>query len=202
MVKRKLHPTQVKLLNLLSKNITDPLSVRELQELVGASSTSVVSHHLNQLERRGNIKRDSNNPRNYIIIGNQPETPIAYLNLYGLAQCGPNGSILDGNPIDKLSISSKLIKFPILEAFIVKAKGDSMEPKIFEGDLLISRKTREVENGMVYICVNDGKALVKRVLKDKDRIVLLSYNDRYPPFIASRDFRVEGIVKGIISSNI
>jgi Peptidase S24-like len=40
------------------------------------------------------------------------------------------------------------------DAFIIKAKGRSMEPKIFEGDLVIVRKSPEFINGN-YVCVNN-----------------------------------------------
>lgn len=199
---KSLHPTQTKLIDILKKNYFGPLTIRRLQELLECSSTSVVAHHLNQLEKKGYLKRNPNYNRDYVVIDGNPETPIAYLNLYGLAQCGPNGTILDGNPIDRLPISSRIINFPVSEAFIVKAKGDSMEPKIFEGDLLITKRTKEITSGMVYVCVNNGKALVKRVLNNDGKITLLSYNDRYKPIIASEDFNIEGVVRGIISNKI
>lgn len=196
----KLHPVQEKLIDLLEKNIDSPLTIRELQEIIGASSTSVVAHHIGQLEKKGYLKRNQNNPRDYTVIGLKPENPIAYINMYGLAQCGPNGSLLDGNPEDRIPISSRLINFPISDAFMVKAKGDSMEPKIHEGDILIAQKASNVLSGMTYVCVNDGKTIIKKVIIDSNKVVLLSYNDKYSPFLASQDFRVEGVVRGVFST--
>ena len=62
---KKLHKTQQAVLDLLKENIEEPLTVRELQELVGASSPSVVHHHIGQLEKKGYLRRNPNNPQDY-----------------------------------------------------------------------------------------------------------------------------------------
>jgi repressor LexA len=59
----KIHPLQEQLLKLLAKNKTDQLTIRELQEELAISSTSVVAHHLKQLEKKGLLKRNPSNPR-------------------------------------------------------------------------------------------------------------------------------------------
>jgi len=200
--KKNLHPVQKKLLDLLIKNIDDPLTVREMQHALDLSSTSVVAHHLSQLEKKGYLKRNPYNPRDYQVLKDAPERQVAYLNLYGLAHCGRNGSTLDGNPVDRIAISTRLLTFPSAEAFLVKAKGDSMTPRINEGDLLIVRKTNDAPSGAIVLCVNKGDAMVKKVLKEKSGCILASLNPSHPPFSASQDFRIEGEVKGVISSKL
>lgn len=199
MKKKSLHPVQEALLRLLTKNQHDPLTVRELQEELGLSSTSTVSHHTAQLEKKGYIKRNAYNPRDYQIIEGDPEEQVSVVNLYGMAQCGPDGSILDGNPVDRIPIASRLISFPVAEAFMVKAKGDSMEPKIHEGDFVIARRTTEFSDNKVYVCVNDGMCLIKRIKHDGQKIILISDNKACFPFLAEKNFRIEGEVKGVIS---
>lgn len=202
-MKRKLHPTQQKLLELLKINEDDPLTVRQLQSELNISSPSVVQHHILQLEKRGYLRRNPYNPRDYQVLADAPDRKIAYLNLYGLAQCGPNGSLLDGNPIDRIAVSTKMIGFPSQDAFLVKARGDSMSPKINSGDIIIARKTHDVDSGSIAVCVNDGKAIVKKVQKEKGQRILSSTNTKYPPFMASKDdFRIEGEVKGIITYSV
>lgn len=198
---KKLHPTQVKLLKLLSQNIDAPLTVRQLQEELGVSSTSVVAHHIEQLEKKGHLKRNPGNPQDYQVLAD-PERPVAYLNLYGMAQCGPNGSILDGNPIDRIAIATKLLTFPAAEAFMVRARGDSMEPAIVEGDYVIARRTSEERDNQVVVCVNDGVALIKVLRLDGQGRILQSLNSKTRPFLAEADFKVEGEVRGIIKSSI
>ncbi|MDD3647620.1 MAG: transcriptional repressor LexA [Candidatus Dojkabacteria bacterium] len=197
---KKLHPTQQKLLDLLKNNIEDPLTVRELQDELDISSTSVVAHHITQLEKKGYLKRNPNNPKDYQILSDSPEKLISYINLYGLAHCGPKGSVLDGDPEDRIPISSRLVPFPVSEAFMVKAKGDSMEPNIKNGDLIIVRKADSADSGSIVLCVNDGEAIIKKFQKETGRIILNSLNSKYSPFLAADDFRIEGEVRGVISS--
>ncbi len=199
---KKLHPTQEKLLELLKTHADDPLTIRELQEAVDASSTSVVAHHLLALEKKGFLKRNPYNPKDYQVLSDNPEKQITFLNLYGLAHCGPKGSLLDGSPIDRVPLSTRLLSFPSVEGFMVKAKGDSMEPKIHDGDLLIARRSQDADNGSVVVCINDGEALVKKVQRNGNQTFLTSLNSSYSPFLASTDFRIEGIIKGVISQNI
>ena len=58
---------------------------------------------------------------------------------------------------------------------------------------------KDVDSGLLAICVNNGEALIKKVLKDGSSTILFSLNTEYPPFLASNDFRVIGVVRGIIS---
>lgn len=200
MSRATLHPSQRQLLELLESTADDPLTVRELQERIGASSTSVVAHHLQQLERKGHLKRNPYNPRDYQVVASGPEDEVALLNLYGAARCGPGGSILDGDPIDRIPIASRLLSFPAAEAFMMRAKGHSMMSRINEGDLVIARKTIEPVDGRVYVCVNDQECLIKIVRRLGGKILLESYNStEFPIFQASRDFHVEGEVRHIIS---
>lgn len=202
MARKTLHPVQARLLELLRANSDDPLTVRELQDELGVSSTSVVAHHVEQLEKKGYLKRDPYNSRNYQIVADGPEDALARLNLYGLATCGPEGSILDGDPIDRIPLAARLLSFPAFEGFMVRAKGRSMEPKIHEGDLIIARRTAEFANDKVYVCVNDGECLIKQVRLNAGSVFLVSFNRAFPPMLAAEDFRVEGEVKNIISGKI
>lgn len=197
---KKLHPIQEKLAEILINNQDDPLTIRELQELMGVSSTSIVHHHLVQLEKKGYLRRNPTNPGDYQVVNSNdsPERKITYLNLYGLAACGPKGSILDGIPIERVPISSKILGFSSADAFMLKAKGKSMEPKIGDGDLVIVRKTNHAENGNIIVCVNNGEVLIKKLKKDSE-IILISLNPKFEPFVASDDFRIEGVVRSVLS---
>jgi repressor LexA len=199
-IMKKLHPKQEKLLDLLKNNIEEPLTIRELQDEIGASSPSIVHHHIKQLETKGFLRRNPHNPHDYQILAEDPDKKIAFLNLYGMAQCGPNGSMLDGNPIDRIPISTKILGFPSADAFLVKAKGDSMEPKIKNGDIVIAKKGDLPENGNIVVCVNNGEALIKKIQQNGNNIILTSLNQSYDPFLADEDtFKVEGVVRGILS---
>ena len=198
---KKLHSNQKKLIQILRENIDDPLTMFELMEELDVSSTSVVHHHIVQLEKKGFLKRNPSNPRDYQLL-EDPEKPITYINQYGLAECGPNGTILDGSPIDRIPIASRILKFPTEKAFIVVAKGDSMEPRVSSGDYIIGEKTSIANDGDIVVCVNEEKALIKQLYRKNNVNILHSFNTAYPPFISAEDFKIEGIVRSILKNNI
>lgn len=71
--------------------------------------------------------------------------------------------------------------------FALKIKGDSMEPKISEGDVVIVRKQDQVENGeLAVVLVNGNDATVKRFYMNDTGVTLISSNSAYPPFIYSK----------------
>ena len=202
MARNALNPIQNKILKLMERNVEEPLSYRDLAREVDVASTNTISYHLRLLEKKGYLKRDPISPQNYLVL-NRPETGVAFLNLYGLAHCGPTGSLLDGNPIDRIPVAARLIPFSVSNAFLVKAKGDSMEPRIYEGDLVLAKRQNVFESGDVVVCVNDGEALIKRIKKEKNGVILISLNTKYEPFFSSKEnFRIEGVVKSIISHTL
>ena len=70
--------------------------------------------------------------------------------------------------------------------FALKIKGNSMEPRIMDGDVVIVRKQDEAENGDVIIAmVNGDDATCKRLRKYKDGIELISNNPSYKPMFFS-----------------
>ncbi len=66
------------------------------------------------------------------------------------------------------------------EFFALQIKGDSMEPKISEGDVVIVRKQPDVENGEIaIILVNGDEATIKKVQKFNGGINLIPSNPAY-----------------------
>ncbi|PIY18114.1 peptidase S24 [Candidatus Dojkabacteria bacterium CG_4_10_14_3_um_filter_Dojkabacteria_WS6_41_9] len=198
---KRLHTNQKRMLELLLKNQAYPLSIREIQEALSISSTSVVAHHLKQLERKGYLSRDPANPRDYKIIADPDDSDIFYANVYGMAQCGPNGTILDGHPLERLPFAKRLITFPLEQVFIVAAKGDSMEPKIKERDLVVAKMQSGADTGSIIVGVHNSKVLIKQYHITKEGIILTSYNPKYAPIrvVREEDLIIEGIVKSVIS---
>ena len=85
------------------------------------------------------------------------------------------------NIIDYEEISAELARSG--EYFALRVVGDSMEPRIREGDVVIVRKQPDLESGEVgIVLVNGDSATVKKVVKHADGISLIAYNAAsYPP---------------------
>lgn len=83
------------------------------------------------------------------------------------------------------------------EFFALRIHGDSMEPKISDGDIVIVRKQPDVENGEIAIVQVDGEnATCKRVRKYRDGIELVASNPVYEPIFYGKgtDVRILGKV--------
>ncbi len=77
-----------------------------------------------------------------------------------------------------------------------------MAPRINHGDLVIARRNNSVESGRVVVCVNDGEALIKKLVKERNRYILYSTNPKHPPFLAANNFKIVGEIKAIISHTV
>ena len=116
-----------------------------------------------------------------------------------MAKCGPEGTILDGQPTRIVPVDPSMIYFPACKGFMVEAKGDSMESLISPKDWLIVEQSHQPKNKDVVVCVNNGEVLVKRFTQDGENVILQSENPQYTPIVADKTaFHVEGIVRSII----
>ena len=69
------------------------------------------------------------------------------------------------------------------EYFALSIKGDSLEPKISEGDVVIIRKQTSVDNGdLAVVLVNGNDATVKKFYRNQNGVKLVSTNPKYDPF--------------------
>lgn len=68
------------------------------------------------------------------------------------------------------------------EYFGLQVSGDSMEPRMFTGDVVILRKTDVFENGKICaVMVNGEEATLKRVIVRPGGITLVALNPKYAP---------------------
>lgn len=201
---KALHSKQSEILELLKKNYDNPLTIKNLSRAVDIDSPGVLYHHLNQLEKKGYLKRNPNNSKDYVVL-DSPEKSVIYIGKYGLAQCGPNGSLLEESPEMHIPIASSLIRFPAHEAFIVQADGDSMEPKIYDGDIVIAKKQNFAESGDIIVCSLNQQVKIKKFIQTNGLISLYSLNNqKYDPIPVSENdvFVISGVIKNILSYKI
>lgn len=90
------------------------------------------------------------------------------------------------NIIDTEEISEEMAKTG--EFFGLQIHGDSMEPRMYEGDVVIVRKQDDAESGDIVIAmVNGNDATCKRLTKYAKGITLSSLNAKYEPMIYSNE---------------
>lgn len=74
------------------------------------------------------------------------------------------------------------------EFFGLQIHGDSMEPRIYDGDVVIVRRQDDAESGEIVIAmVNGDDAVCKRLSKYAGGISLVSLNSKYDPLIFTNE---------------
>lgn len=103
------------------------------------------------------------------------------------------GRVAAGIPIDAIEdiidteeITEKMAKSG--EFFGLQIHGDSMEPRMCEGDVVIVRKQDDAESGDIVIAmINGDDATCKRLRKYRDGIELISNNPSYDPMFFNNE---------------
>ena len=64
-----------------------------------------------------------------------------------------------------------------------RVSGDSMEPELSDGDIILLKQGYDNVNGDIYVIDYDGKSYVKKLYNDGNRFVLKSINKKYSDII-------------------
>lgn len=74
------------------------------------------------------------------------------------------------------------------EFFALRVRGDSMSPRIMEGDIVIVEKKDVCNSGDVCVVMIDGElATIKRVDIKPNGIILMPFNNKYEPSYYTND---------------
>ena len=200
---------QQKLLDLA--RIHDLRSIKrvDLVKMVGCKYPSQITHHMNQLIKRGDLVLSSNR----LIPSIKLAAGFFTIPVLGEADCGEATKFADGSAIDNIVVSPAFIKSKYPERlYALIARGDSMNKAQVNGDTIEDGDFVFVEKLDGYVPQqNDiivsnigGLANIKRFHQEPNRIILLpdSYReDYYPIFIDSSDeFSIEGKVVGVVKA--
>ena len=120
-----------------------------------------------------------------ITNGTKHKAPGVTINVLGRVAAGvPIEAIED--VIGTEEISAELASTG--DFFGLQIHGDSMEPRMYEGDVVIVRQQDDAESGEVIIAmVNGDEATCKRLKKYDGGIMLLSNNPRYEPIVFTNE---------------
>lgn len=107
-----------------------------------------------------------------------------WINVYGHIAAGiPIEAIED--IVDQEEISEEMLKHG--EYLALRVKGDSMEPKISNGDTVIIRIQDTIENGEIAaVYVNGNDVTLKRVHKEDNGIWLIGTNPAFTPIFYTK----------------
>lgn len=97
---------------------------------------------------------------------------------------------------DSLNLHEFVVKHPAA-TFFVKAKGDSMEPDIHSGDMLVVDKSLHPGDGQVVIAIVDGEFTCKRLRFHQGHWLLQPNNPKYPPIAIDKAW--EHVIWGVVT---
>lgn len=115
--------------------------------------------------------------------------PIANCGLFGISEDHiQNYQSLDDRFVQNRSAT-----------FFFEAQGDSMEPLIMSGDVLVIDRSLEVRSGRVAVVYLDGEFLCKRFIRQDGETILRSHNPLHRDIIISEemDFLVWGPIVAV-----
>ena len=170
------------------KNRGSSPSIHEIGEHIGVTSTSTVHYHLAELEKKGQILRDSKKSRS-IRPAKWKFKSAAPQSVEDVIDVPVIGEIAAGNPIfayetydETIKVARSLISNS--EAFVLRVKGESMiEDLIDDGDMVLVRKQNYASNGDIVVAlVDEDKATLKRFYLENGRVRLQPANRKLAPF--------------------
>ncbi|MBC7362394.1 MAG: transcriptional repressor LexA [Candidatus Aminicenantes bacterium] len=170
-------------------------TVRELGQMVGLSNPSAVFKHLLSLEKKGYIRREGGEVR----LAQMPDAINAVrLPLVGLVPAGTPREMFDslGETVEVPAWFSGRKRGNL---FCLKVTGKSMiDAYIDDGDLVVIERTDVANSGeMVVALLEDGSVTLKRLRREKDRVLLVPENPAFQP-IEVKEVRIVGRVVGVI----
>lgn len=131
-------------------------------------------------------------------ISNETYIPPGFQSFPELSSVPLVGQIACGDPIFAEENIEETVSLPSVwkADFALLCKGDSMEPKFYDGDKLLVHETDDIEYGEIGIFIVDGQGYVKK----KGEYQLISLNDRVPnvyidPF---NEYHCVGLVIGTL----
>lgn len=175
------------------KNIRDnkSLSLREVNKITDISYT-----HLNMIENgKRNVTPallkslanlynvdylDLYEKAGYIdLVKNEEINNKQAFPLLGTVKAGYN-YLASENIIGYVTIDKKLSDPE--NYFALKVTGDSMQPVLYEDDIVIIHRQNDIESGQIgIVLIDDEEATVKKIIKHNDYIELIAFNSYYPP---------------------
>ena len=184
---------QDEILNFIKEYIVShgyPPTIREIGSAMGVSSPATVHAHLNNLEKKGAIKKDdSKNRAIELLVENEfamkddlaVEVPLL-------------GKITAGSPIEAIEHPDEYFALPSYlipknkEVFTLNVSGCSMiNAGILDGDVVIVERCNTARNGQIVVAMTDeNEVTLKTFYKEENYFRLQPENDTMDPIIVDQ----------------
>lgn len=186
-----------------------PPTIREIQEGLGISSTSVVDYNLKVLEQRDAIRRNRNISRGIELVDRQPSRrnmlriPVIGQIAAGLPIPVP-GDLATEEFQETVDLGVELLGSSTEGLFALRVKGDSMiDALISDGDVVVLRQQVTCDNGdTVAVWLRDeSETTLKKFFLEGERVRLQPANSTMAPIYTAPDnVEVQGKLVTVIRS--
>ena len=155
-----------------------PPSQREIAGHLRVSGTLPVMKHLDALERKGYLKRESVNRGITLTTPNSRSTSLPIVGTVRAGQLSTAIEDIQGYfSVDHMAVKGA-------DCFFLKISGNSMiNAFILDGDLALVRPQATAENKDIVVAMFDGEATVKWFYKERDHIRLQPANPDMKPIL-------------------
>jgi site-specific DNA-methyltransferase (adenine-specific) len=172
-------------------------SLEEIKKHLHLSSVSTAHYHVQTLQNMGYLRKEDNQPRALDVFAEQTLIQIPVL-----------GTIAAGQPIEAIEYKENIAvpkdKLKSSEnCYALRVNGNSMiDENINSGDIVIIRSQPTANNGQkVVALINNDEVTLKKIYKEKNRILLEPANPKFETVIVSpRNIRIQGVVIDIIKN--
>lgn len=200
-----LDDVQKALIAFFKKNVNEEgLTLREIASEIWVNHPQTVLNKLNQLVLKWYFVKDNKGYRLVRESVTDRLTDIIQLPIFGFAQCGNQGkAVINEYSQEKIPVTMAFIgTSDITNCFFVRAKGNSMEPKIQNGDLVLIRQQDHYDESDFVFVVHNKLPKLKKIIKKDDHFFLESVNRFFDDveIDAYDETKVIGVVKKIIKS--
>ena len=177
-------------------------TVRDILKGCSISSTAVVQHHLDVLEREGRIHRD---PEIFRSIRLAEKRNLNVVPLLGVIAAGkpipvPTPDTWNNQSLDTIELPQKLGANKQLYALRVKGKS-MIDALIDDGDIVIIEPSNTAENGeMAVVWLKNERAVtLKKVYFERDRVILKPANQTMKAITThAENVEIQGKVTGVL----
>lgn len=176
-------------------------TVRDILKGCGISSTAVVQHHLDVLEREGKIHRD---PEVFRSIRLADKRTASFVPLLGVIAAGkpipvPSPDTWTNQALETIELPQEITGGH--QVYALRVKGKSMiDALIDDGDIVLMEPATSAENGdMVAVWLKDEREVtLKRIYFEPGKVILKPANETMKPIVlAPENVEIQGKVAGV-----
>jgi repressor LexA len=176
-----------------------PPTLREICTQFGISSTQGVRRHIDALEKKGYIVRDSGARRISVspqILDLSASADVVSVPLLGEVAAG-QPIFADQDASERIAVSTDWLG-PRGEHFFLKVKGYSMADAILPGDMVLVEKQQVASNGEIVVALLEDEATVKRFYKKGSEVRLKSDNPEFDDIVPEDHLQILGRVTALM----